>query len=159
MASDQRSTSSGRGVRTGSSRLVRWDALLAVAAGGALGAPARVEVARLVHVAPGGFPWATFWTNVSGSLVLGFALVVMIERFAPSRYARPFFAIGFLGSYTTFSTFIVEADDLVRTGHAATGVTYALVSVLAGVVAAWVGIAAARLLPAVRPARRGRRRN
>src|ERR1700722_11514 len=76
------------------------DVLAAIAAGGALGAPARYEMTRLIHAAKGSFPWATFWTNISGSLVLGFLLILVIERFPPSRYVRPFFATGFLGAYT-----------------------------------------------------------
>src|ERR1043165_9943732 len=68
--------------------------LLAVAAGGALGAPARYGVAQLVHVAPGTFPWATFWTNISGSFVLGLLLALLLERFPPTRYLRPFVATG-----------------------------------------------------------------
>src|SRR3954470_390450 len=80
---------------------VRPSVLAAIAAGGALGAPARYEVAQVVHVAKDTFPWATFLTNVSGSLVLGFILFLLIERSPPSRYLRPFFATGFLGAYTT----------------------------------------------------------
>jgi CrcB protein len=120
----------------------------AIAAGGALGAPARYGVAQLVHVATGSFPWATFWTNVSGSFALGFLLVLIIERYPPTRYLRPFFATGFLGAFTTFSTFAVETDLLVKDGHAALGVVYALASLTVGFAAVWVGMRGARLTPA-----------
>jgi CrcB protein len=116
----------------------------AISAGGVLGASARYGVARLWPVAAGRFPWATFWTNVSGSFVLGFVLVLIVERFPPSRYVRPFVATGFLGAYTTFSTFVVETDVLIRDGHAATGVMYAAASVLVGLGVAWAGVAAGR---------------
>jgi fluoride exporter len=122
--------------------------LAAIAAGGALGAPARYEVAQIIHVAPDTFPWATFWTNVSGSFALGFLLVLLIERYPPTRYLRPFFATGFLGAFTTFSTFAVETDLLIKDGHAALGLVYALVSLAAGFAAVWVGILGARLAPA-----------
>lgn len=122
--------------------------LLAIAAGGALGAPARYEVAQIIHVAKDAFPWATFWTNVSGSFVLGFLLIVLIERYPPTRYLRPFFATGFLGAFTTFSTFAVETDLLIKDGHVALGVVYALVSLAAGFAAVWVGMLGARLAPA-----------
>jgi CrcB protein len=122
----------------------RADALAAIAAGGALGAPARYEVTRLVHVAKAGFPWATFWTNVSGSLVLGFFLIMVIEHFPPSRYLRPFFATGFLGAYTTFSTYMVDADNLVRGGHPVVAGAYMAASAVAGLAAVAVGIAGGR---------------
>ncbi len=121
--------------------------LLAIAAGGALGAPARYQVAQLVRVGPDRFPWATFWTNVSGSLVLGFLLVLVIHRFPPTRFVRPFFATGFLGAFTTFSTFAVETDLLVAHGHVGTAAAYASASLLAGVAAVWTGMSAARLVP------------
>jgi CrcB protein len=126
---------------------VQADVLVVIAIGGALGAPARYEIAQLVHVSPHGFPWATFWTNLSGAFVLGAFLTVVIERFPPSRYLRPFVAIGFLGAYTTFSTLAVETATLVKDGHPLTGVGYAVVSVVAGIGVAYLGIALARLLP------------
>jgi len=123
----------------------------AIAAGGVLGASARYGVARLWPVAAGRFPWATFWTNVSGSFVLGFVLVLIVERFPPSRYARPFVATGFLGAYTTFSTLVVETDVLIRDGHAATGLLYAAASMVIGLGAAWSGVAAGRTTSPVPP--------
>lgn len=129
------------------------DVLAAIAAGGALGAPARYEVAQLIQVGEGSFPWATFWTNVSGSLALGFILILVIERFPPTRYLRPFFATGFLGAFTTFSTFAVETDLLIKDGHAGIGVVYAAGSLIAGFAAVWGGIMLARLVPLPKPTR------
>ncbi len=83
--------------------------------------PARYGIAQLIHVAPDSFPWATFWTNISGSFALGLVLALIVERFPPTRYLRPFVATGFLGAYTTYSTFAVETDLLVKDGHAAIG--------------------------------------
>ena len=128
-------------------RRARPGVLLAIAAGGALGAPARYEVAQIIRVAKDTFPWATFWTNVSGSFVLGFVLVLLIERFPPTQYLRPFVAIGFLGAFTTFSTFAVETDLLVKDGHAVLGVAYALASLATGLVAVWAGMLLARTTP------------
>jgi CrcB protein len=110
-------------------------------------------VSQLVHVAKDTFPWATFWTNLSGSFALGAILVLILERFPPSRYIRPFVATGFLGAYTTYSTFAVESDLLIRDGHASLGIAYAAVSLVAGLVAVWAGILVAR---AVRLPVRGR---
>ena len=116
--------------------------LAAIAAGGALGAPARYAVSRIVHVAPNTFPWATFWTNVSGSFLLGLLVTVIVERVRPTKYLRPFAAVGFLGAYTTFSTFAVETDVLVKDGHTGIAVVYVVASIVAGVAAATAGIAA-----------------
>lgn len=149
-AAPSRSHGRGRAGRPGDRRRParpRPDVLAAIAAGGALGAPARYEMTRLIHVAKGSFPWATFWTNVAGSVVLGFFLVLVIERFPPSRYLRPFFATGFLGAYTTFSTYMVDTDTLIKDGHAAIGVTYLLASALVGLAAVAIGIVAGRLVP------------
>jgi CrcB protein len=121
--------------------------LAAVATGGALGAPARYGLAQVVHVAPGSFPWATFWTNVSGSLVLGFVLVLIAERWPASQYLRPFVATGFLGAYTTFSTFAVETDVLLKDGHLVTAMAYLVASLVAGLAAVWLGMAAAHRVP------------
>ncbi|MCU1462022.1 MAG: CrcB family protein [Acidimicrobiales bacterium] len=116
----------------------------AIALGGALGAPARYGVAQLVHGAPGRFPWATLWTNLSGSLALGIVLVVLVERFPPARHARPFVATGFLGAYTTYSTFAVDTDVLVQHGHVATAAAYVVASMVGGFVAVWLGVSLAR---------------
>lgn len=135
--------------RPGRQRSVRaqTDVLAAIAAGGALGAAARYQAAELVHVATGTFPWATFWTNVSGSFALGFLMILVIGRFPPSRYLRPFFATGFLGAFTTFSTFAVETGVLIKDGHATVAVAYAAGSVVAGSAAVWAGILLARRTP------------
>jgi CrcB protein len=123
------------------------DVVLAIAAGGALGAPARYGIAQWIRVAPDGFPWATFWTNLSGAFVLAFFLTLVIERLPPTRYLRPFFAVGVLGSFTTFSTLAVETVLLIKGGHVALGVAYTLASVSAGLAVAYLGILGARLLP------------
>jgi CrcB protein len=120
--------------------------LAAIAAGGALGASARYELSQVIHVARDSFPWSTFTINVSGSFLLGFLLVMILDRFAPGRYLRPFAATGFLGAYTTYSTFAVETDLLLKDGHAAIGLAYGLGSLLAGFVAVWAGIWLARFV-------------
>jgi CrcB protein len=128
----------------------RLGAVVAVALGGALGAPARYELSERFSAATGSFPWATFCINVSGSFLLGLLLTVVLERWPPTRYVRPFLAIGVLGAYTTFSTYSVEADLLIRNGHAAIGITYVLASLAAGGAAVYLGIVAGRLRPAWR---------
>jgi CrcB protein len=104
-------------------------------------------MAQLISVRPNGFPWATFWTNVSGSLAIGVVVVVLLERFPPSRHVRAFVVTGFLGAYTTYSTFAVDTVVLTKDGHMGVAGGYAATTLLAGLLAAWLGVLAARALP------------
>jgi CrcB protein len=122
--------------------------LAVIAAGGMLGASARYGMARWLPVQPGQFPWATFWTNIIGSFVLGFLLVLLLERFPPTRFVRPFLGTGVLGAFTTMSTYEVETALLLKDGHPATAATYGIGSLLAGLTVAYLGILAGRLTPA-----------
>ena len=121
------------------------DVLAAIAAGGMVGASARYGLARWLPVEPGRFPWATFWTNLSGSFVLGVVLVLVLERFPPTRYVRPFAATGVIGAFTTMSTYEVETALLLRDGHPLTALTYSVGSLVAGLALAYAGIRAGRL--------------
>jgi CrcB protein len=123
------------------------DVLAVIAAGGMLGATARFKLAEALPTRPGHFPWATFWTNVSGSFLLGLLLVLILERFPPTRYLRPFLATGIIGAYTTMSTYLVETAVLIKDGHAATGLIYGLGSLAAGLALAYAGIIVGRLTP------------
>ena len=118
--------------------------LVAIALGGSLGALARYGISRWINVAKDTFPWATFVTNLSGAFVLGLFLTVAIQRFPNRRYPRPFFAIGFLGAFTTFSTMAVETVTLIKDRDALLGITYLLASIIAGLAMACAGIVAGR---------------
>ncbi len=83
---------------------------------------------------------------MSGALVLGFLLMWLVQRFPTDRYVRPFAGTGFLGAYTTFSTFSVEADLLIKDGHTPTAMAYVIASLAVGLAAVWVGALAARAL-------------
>ena len=76
----------------------RADILAVIAAGGMLGASARYGVAQLIPTSPGAFPWATFWTNMSGSFLLGVLLMVLLGRLPHTRLVRPFLATGILAA-------------------------------------------------------------
>jgi CrcB protein len=121
--------------------------IVAISLGAMPGAAARYAISGLITVPAGAFPWATFWTNLSGSFVLGVLLVLLIERYPPSRYARAFAATGFLGAYTTFSTFSVETDLLVKDGHGLLAAGYVAASLVAGIIVAWLGIVLGRRVP------------
>lgn len=115
-------------------------ALVAVAAGGILGATARYALARALPTDPGRFPWATFVTNVTGSFVLALLLI----RFRPAGLVRRFAATGVLGAFTTMSTFEVETALLVGDGHGPTAVLYAAATAAVGLGAAYAGAVAGR---------------
>jgi CrcB protein len=107
--------------------------------GGVLGANARYVVAVWAADRYGtGFPYGTFLINATGSLVIGLLLTLLANSLAGSAPARLFLATGFLGAYTTFSTFTYETIALVRQGE----VRLALVNVLGS---AGVGIAGCAL--------------
>lgn len=120
--------------------------LAVVAVAGALGALARDGVGHLVPGTPGHFPWGTFSTNVAGSFAIGIVLVLLTERFPNARVARPLVVTGFLGAFTTFSTYVVGADLLVRDHAVGIAAAYALGSVAAGALAALSGILLGRFL-------------
>lgn len=132
--------------RRGHSR-AQPDVLAVIALGGAVGATARFKLAEAIPTTPGQFPWATFWTNILGSFLLGFLLVLLLERFRPTRLVRPVVATGFLGAFTTMSTYQVETALLVKDGHPATAALYCLGSLTAGLGVAYIGIIAGRLTP------------
>ena len=117
--------------------------LLIVGLGGAAGALSRYYAIGWVQALAGiGFPWGTLAVNVTGSLALGFVLV-WLQSVAPSAELRDLVAVGFLGSFTTFSTFSWEALALLREGAWARAGGYTLASVVVCVLACWVGAALA----------------
>lgn len=114
---------------------------LAISVGGALGANARYLVASWATTQWGTqFPVATLLINVSGSFVLGVYLTLSTERFTGHPAVRLLVATGFLGAYTTFSTFSVEALRLIETGDAAAGMGYMVASVVLSIVAVAIGM-------------------
>ena len=133
-----------------------WDVVGVIALGGGLGSVARYGLARAWPTPANGFPWATFGTNVLGSLALGLLMVYVIEVWPPKRYRRPFIGVGIIGGFTTFSTFMSETRGLLATHHFARADAYALTSLVAGLAAVWTGIALARVA-ARKPVRRGPR--
>jgi fluoride exporter len=127
----------------------RRKVLAAIAAGGAIGAVARYALTLALPTGTGHFPWGTFITNVSGCAALGLLVVILEARFPANRYLRPFLATGVIGAYTTFSTYAVEADVLVRDGHPGIAAAYIMGSVIAGLIAVWLGIVAGRAIVGV----------
>ncbi|MFE7271377.1 fluoride efflux transporter FluC [Streptomyces sp. NPDC057623] len=115
-----------------------------VALGGASGATARYAVSLWWPAGPGGFPWATFWTNVVGCAVIGVFMVVITEVWAAHRLVRPFFGTGVLGGFTTFSTYAVDIQRLVDGGHPRVGLAYLAATLTAALTAVWLAAATTR---------------
>lgn len=123
--------------------------LLAVAAGGFLGAPARYGVELLLPTPAGGFPWSTMVANVSGAYLLGVLVVLLAQALPPTRYVRPFLGTGLLGGYTTFSTYMVETVLLAHEGYVARATAYLLGTLVVGLFAAWLGLVTGRRISAL----------
>lgn len=117
---------------------------LAVALGGALGALARWGASSWIQLRTGlQFPWGTLAVNLSGAFLLGL-LYGALEHATLSDASRAFVGLGFLGAFTTFSTFSYEAVLLMQGGQAARALAYVAGSVVAGVVLVIAGLAAGR---------------
>jgi CrcB protein len=118
---------------------------LAVAAGGALGAVLRYYLGgTALGRAAAPFPTATFVINVTGSFVLGLFLTLATERVHVSPHLRLAIAVGFVGAYTTFSTFEYETAKLIEDGDVTRALLNVVLSFVAGLLAVWLGIFAAR---------------
>jgi len=123
------------------------DRYVMVALGGALGALARYQLATFVQArVPAGFPWGTFVVNISGCLVMGIAATVLASRLVVHPNWRYLIPIGFIGAYTTFSTFEMETFLAVTEGAWMVGALNVAGSVIAGYAALWIGVTLARAL-------------
>ena len=112
---------------------------LAIALGGAVGAVARYWASTGVYGLLGrGFPYGTLFVNVLGSLVMGLLYILLLERMSVGPEVRGILLIGFLGAFTTFSTFSIETLNLIEQAAYAKAIVNTLVSLVACVGAAWL---------------------
>lgn len=115
--------------------------------GGFAGAIARYLVdGAIADRTGGGFPWGTLVINVSGSFVLGLLFALSTERAILSAEIRGPVMIGFLGAYTTFSTFMLESWRLVETGSWTAAIANLGGSMILGLVAVVAGLTLGRAL-------------
>ena len=118
---------------------------LPIAAGGALGAVARY----LINISPlaaafDRFPLPTFVINISGSFLAGFLMIFLTDKFVVSESLRLAVIVGFLGAFTTFSTFEAEIYGMTEERQFSLSVFYMIASVAVGFVAVLAGVAIAR---------------
>lgn len=115
---------------------------LLVFAGGGAGCVVRYVASTAIMQRFGGlFPLGTFIINVSGSFLIGILMTLLTQRLELSPNWRFLLVIGFLGGYTTFSSFEYETVQAVRQGAPGIGLLNVVASVAAGYVAVWLGIA------------------
>lgn len=119
--------------------------ILFIAAGGSLGAVARY----LINISPaanvfGKFPLPTFLINITGSFLIGFLMIVFADKFEVNENVRMAVIVGFVGAFTTFSTFEMEIFGLVREREFVTGFLYLFLSVFVGFVGVVAGVALGR---------------
>jgi CrcB protein len=122
--------------------------LVFIAVGGAAGAVSRYLLQGWVEELTGGrFPWGTFAVNISGSFFLGLVFALAMDRAIKSPEIRVPLMIGFIGSYTTFSTLMLESWRLVEEGDMLFMFGNLIGSVVVGMLAVVAGLAVGRLLP------------
>ena len=115
--------------------------------GGGLGAFARYVVAGWVQESSGNsFPWGTMTVNVIGSLLIGLAMSISSRTFWITPQVRLVLATGFLGGFTTFSTFSYETLSLIQDGEMAFASFNIVCTVTACLVGTWAGMAVGRVL-------------
>lgn len=120
---------------------------LAVAAGGAIGAVSRYWL--MAWVAGQGasrFPWGTLLVNILGSCAIGVIYVLISERMVLTEQWRALLVVGYLGAFTTFSTFSLDALLLLQQGRWVPAVAYVGTSVLLCLAGAWLGMSVMRAL-------------
>jgi CrcB protein len=118
--------------------------LVAIALGGVIGAEARYGVGRLLPHTSHEFPLSTLVINTTGCLLIGLLMAVLLERTPVHRLARPFLGVGILGGYTTFSSFAVDADNLLRADRIVVALSYVLSTLVLGWLAVRIGLGAVR---------------
>jgi len=119
--------------------------LIGIAVAGALGAVARYGVDELIGRRTGAFPWGIFVVNITGAFLIGLMVETLEPRFEDS-WVRLAVVTGFLGAYTTFSTFSLDTFRLLEEGHNLQAGFNAFGTLAAGLVAVWLGLKLGRAL-------------
>jgi CrcB protein len=118
--------------------IVDTEPLMAVLGGGLVGSAARAGIGHVLPTTPGAFPVATLMVNLIGSLLLGVYLARR-ERAATVRWSLQFWAIGVLGSFTTFSAFSLDVVHLLDANRPMPALGYVTASVIGGLFLALTG--------------------
>ena len=120
--------------------------VLAIAIGGAVGALARYWISVSIYTVMGrDFPWGTLGVNVLGSACMGLMFAYVSARADTGSLAHSAIMVGFLGAFTTFSTFSLETLNIIEAGHLVRALANALASVIVCVVVCWGGVLLGRV--------------
>ncbi|WP_025899886.1 fluoride efflux transporter CrcB [Sneathiella glossodoripedis] len=120
---------------------------LSIALGGALGACARYGAGILaVRLLGHGYPFGTLFVNVVGSIAMGLLIEYMALRWSPTVEMRSFLVTGFLGAFTTFSTFSLDVAVQVQKGAYITAGSYIMLSVFLSIIGLFAGLHLMRLV-------------
>lgn len=119
---------------------------LMVALGGAVGACSRYAVYNLAAIMGFTSQLATFVVNVLGAMAIGVLFVVITERGVLQPYGQQLLSVGFLGAFTTYSSYSLDALRMLERGEAGIALLYLVGTMLGCLVAAWMGLSLARLL-------------
>ncbi len=119
--------------------------IISIAVGGAFGAVARY----LINVSPlnavfDKFPLPTFVINITGSFLIGFLMILFADKYSSNENLRMAIIVGFLGAFTTFSTFEMEMFGLVREKQLVTAFVYLALSILVGFIGVVAGVSLGR---------------
>jgi CrcB protein len=121
---------------------------IAIAIGGALGALTRYWVGSAVTTRLGSrFYYGTLVVNISACVIIGLALTYLSRREGLADFWRYLIPVGFIGAYSTFSTFEFETFSFLENGAYFLACLYVVLSVIAGLAATWVGVRLGRLIP------------
>jgi len=116
-----------------------------VGVGGFLGAITRYAIGGMVSRVNENLPWGTFAVNISGSFAVGFLVAAFSHRIVLHQDLRIAIIVGFIGSYTTFSTLMLESFEFVETGSVGWGLFNVILSIVAGGLAVWLGTVLGRV--------------
>lgn len=121
--------------------------IIAIMLAGAAGAVSRYGVSHFVYVLMGrGFPYGTLVVNVLGSFLMGYLSVYLLAKVNLDPALRLAILVGFLGSFTTFSTFSMDTLSLLESGFITKAFTNIVISVGASLTAVWLGVILARAM-------------
>ena len=121
--------------------------VIAIVIGGALGSLCRYFMSMNIYLLLGkSFPYGTLAVNILGSIIMGSFYILAMEKITISEELRAGITVGFLGAFTTFSTFSIETMNLIESGEITKAGLNIILSVILCIVGCWLGMSITRQL-------------